>query len=1275
MCWGGRGIRLRTVSEIMLTLLRACAFILKKKIFSARISTFVLIWILSLTLTIEFVKTESTIDSARGVSLIPSSLEKGASREISTNSFSKELENIENNSSVLQSEHKPDSNRILENLTIWYSPDGYLPTMFNQTEKPSNDFHIEQKYKTDSVRSLETSSNLVCVLINSSIYDGIDASIQQFISDVEVSGFSIEVYDGSWGTAENIREFLYSKTSSGIVGAILIGDIPSAWYEMDQPVSSGFPEHEEFPTDLFYMDLDGNWSDEDDDELYDAHDGNIEPEIWVGRLKASNIPGDEVSLLNNYFLKNHRVRTGSLSVPKRALAYIDDDWIASANADAYALEQIYPETILVSDTATTNAQDYKARISEGYEWVHLRCHGSSYSHTFKINGNWDGSVSSYDYLSIDPPVLFYQLFVCSGARYVEDNYLGGACIFADTYGVIAVGSTKTGSMLFFEDFYGSLAEGNYVGAAFRDWFQLWGELDPKWFYGLTILGDPTLYIPSMPTSDLSVSLKSPVYLKPNDSSCLNATVYNKGTELESDIELFLLIDDITVESVTIPELEPGSSYTIHHVWTPSTTGIYNVTVNAPVLHKESIVINNLESNNVVVTPSDILLVNDDDGNNLFTGTSLPEFESALKTIDYDYFVWNQSLLGNPPLDLLTNFKLVIWTCGDYYNGAVDLIDALTLQSYLTQDGNLLLEGGLIGYDHQADYNDEFMVNVAHALYEVLNAVAPGLTVTEPSHPVVNGLPSSFDWGFFPLYPDGVSPTNGGAEVIQYNNTVYSAVVVFGSGGSESVVYMAFPLHCLDSPEQETLAKNSVNWLLEPPNQLPVGDAGGPYIGSEGEEISFDGSGSYDNDGTIVSYLWDFGDGETSTEQNPIHVYAQDGNYDVWLTVTDDDYATDEEMTMTLVVDVDPVADFSASPISGTEPLPVELSDLSASYDMISSWLWDFGDGVTSTEQNPVHVFSEGTYTVSLTVQEGDGDSDTETKTDLISVLATSTQETHLVVRGSDNGIYYRPYNSGEGTWGNWIALPGSTCDSPAAAIYEEQLYLIVRGMDGNSLWFGSVDLSDDSFSGWSYLSGATPSKPTLVSYGNKMVLVVRGTDNRIYHRQYNLITDSWGSWNAVPTGTTVDSPAAAIDGDYLHLVVRGMDDDLYHQRVYLPTLNYLGWSGIGGTTPSAPTLTSNYRSEGDDNLLYLVVRGSDDGIYLRSYDGSWSSWTSLPGSTNDAVGACIQPSKPEPDATLHIVVRGMTGGLYHGKYDLNSESFLDWSWMSGSTPSPPTLTS
>jgi PKD repeat protein len=80
----------------------------------------------------------------------------------------------------------------------------------------------------------------------------------------------------------------------------------------------------------------------------------------------------------------------------------------------------------------------------------------------------------------------------------------------------------------------------------------------------------------------------------------------------------------------------------------------------------------------------------------------------------------------------------------------------------------------------------------------------------------------------------------------------------------------------------------------------------------------------------------------------------------------------------------PSADFSASPLSGSVPLTVTFTDLSAG--VISSWSWDFGDGGTSTIQDPTHTYTvPGTYTVSLTIS-GIGGSDTETKAGYITAL-------------------------------------------------------------------------------------------------------------------------------------------------------------------------------------------------------------------------------------------------------------------------------------------------
>jgi hypothetical protein len=79
------------------------------------------------------------------------------------------------------------------------------------------------------------------------------------------------------------------------------------------------------------------------------------------------------------------------------------------------------------------------------------------------------------------------------------------------------------------------------------------------------------------------------------------------------------------------------------------------------------------------------------------------------------------------------------------------------------------------------------------------------------------LPTNFTWlnGEPPTYTDGASPTNGGAEVIQYTGTNTTAVTVFDGTetGYGSVVYYALPIYCLNQTERDKLIINSVNWLL------------------------------------------------------------------------------------------------------------------------------------------------------------------------------------------------------------------------------------------------------------------------------------------------------------------------------------------------------------------------------------------------------------------------------------------------------------------------------
>ena len=109
--------------------------------------------------------------------------------------------------------------------------------------------------------------------------------------------------------------------------------------------------------------------------------------------------------------------------------------------------------------------------------------------------------------------------------------------------------------------------------------------------------------------------------------------------------------------------------------------------------------------------------------------------------------------------------------------------------------------------------------------------------------------------------------------------------------------------------------------------------------------------------TLTSWSWTFGDGDTSAVQNPTHTFTRAGTYTVGLTGTTSAGATaSATRTVTVqAVPVAPTASFTASPVSGTAPLQVGFTDTSGGE--ATSWLWDFGDGVTSTSQNPSHTYT------------------------------------------------------------------------------------------------------------------------------------------------------------------------------------------------------------------------------------------------------------------------------------------------------------------------------
>lgn len=134
----------------------------------------------------------------------------------------------------------------------------------------------------------------------------------------------------------------------------------------------------------------------------------------------------------------------------------------------------------------------------------------------------------------------------------------------------------------------------------------------------------------------------------------------------------------------------------------------------------------------------------------------------------------------------------------------------------------------------------------------------------------------------------------------------------------------------------------------------------------------------------TSWLWDFGDGETSREQNPLHTYLDDGIFSISLVVSNSG-GSDKKVRVGYIVvsSASPVSNFSSNLTVIAQGKSISFVDQSTNNPI--SWSWNFGDGNISNEQNPTHTFSKsGVYTINLTTSNKYG-SNVVTKQDYITV--------------------------------------------------------------------------------------------------------------------------------------------------------------------------------------------------------------------------------------------------------------------------------------------------
>jgi PKD repeat protein len=143
----------------------------------------------------------------------------------------------------------------------------------------------------------------------------------------------------------------------------------------------------------------------------------------------------------------------------------------------------------------------------------------------------------------------------------------------------------------------------------------------------------------------------------------------------------------------------------------------------------------------------------------------------------------------------------------------------------------------------------------------------------------------------------------------------------------------------------------------------------PTSAMTNQDVFFDGSASYDPDGTIISYDWDFGDGAGSG-QSIYHAFYKPDHYQVWLTVTDDSGLTSQVSHEITILNHPPIAAFTISPNPAivNQPITFDASSSSDPDGMIIGYEWDFGDGTIQIDQIVTYSFAAaGKYKVTLLV--------------------------------------------------------------------------------------------------------------------------------------------------------------------------------------------------------------------------------------------------------------------------------------------------------------------
>ncbi|MGC9367616.1 MAG: C25 family cysteine peptidase [bacterium] len=607
-------------------------------------------------------------------------------------------------------------------ITRWIGPGE--PTSYSEwiTSQSQKGISISEVYHSNF-----RNDSLVNIIVTSELYPNIVTNLNIYIQDLETEGYSIVVdtvnSTQSISACETIRNHLHSLLNQGLMGVFFIGNTPLAWYQIIDDFGYGPDYYEEFPIDLYYMDLDGTWLDDSvyesatslapgKDSIYDIHTGDVSPEIWLGRLYFSTI-GDESELVNKYLTRAHLYHQDSLFAVSRGLCFVDDDWEVDAPLFINEMQYAYSLVEGVTHPESTRVSSYRDHLRDNYEWVGVFCHSSPTLHAFTINqGTSSDYMYSTDIPSFVPQGFFYNLYACSNARYIENYNMGCMYIMGTPRGLGSIGSTKTGAMLDFYYFYHPMGTGKSIGRSFQDWFQYianngFSIYEKSYHYGMTYLGDPTLTI-KPPGCYLTKSTflisdstgNNNGRLDPGEYAEFNFYIYNHyAAQLAGDVSVHLICNDPDLNfsnfDFNFGPISPGDS-----VINPSPCSV-EVSANSSIHTTEIILyITDQISGRIFkdtiyahVGNHPILIVDDDQA------SSEQHCINCLNDLGYGSEVISRDTF-QPDDQYLSYYQAVIWLTGSDTGNTLTSADQTAIENYFQDSGKILIHGQNIAEELQ-----------------------------------------------------------------------------------------------------------------------------------------------------------------------------------------------------------------------------------------------------------------------------------------------------------------------------------------------------------------------------------------------------------------------------------------------------------------------------------------------------------------------------------------------------------------------------------------------